>query len=414
MLRSLEMFPLGSGRERLHVLRDPEGFGKMLALPDGAALVVLLMDGRHTLPEIQRAFQQRVGAKVSLSELETIVRKLDDAYLLHGQRFERQRRRKLKDYAAATVRPAAHAGGGYAERPEDLCSQLDEMLNGAEGPGRNRRNGTARGQKLRGIVSPHIDLARGGPLFAWSYQRLAQETTADVFVIFGTAHQAMRQMFSVTRKDFATPLGTVATDQRFIDLLAAELNSSVAGRGLDLFADELGHRLEHSIEFQVVWLQYMLGAERAVRIVPILVGSFYELMLEGTPPDESPEVQAMLAALRKVEAEYQGRVCYISGADLAHIGRRFGDDDLLDEPRLDDLAADDRRMLAHACRGDANAFYRHVARKSDCNRICGLAPTYMLLSVLHPCRAKLLRYDQAIEPDGTSCVSFASLAVYGK
>lgn len=414
MLRSLEMFPVGAGREQLHVLRDPEGFGKMLALPDGAALVALLMDGRHTLAEIQAAFSQRVGAKVGLAELQAIVRKLDEAYLLHGQRFERHRRRKLKDYAEATVRPAAHAGGGYAEQAEELCQQLADMLQGDEGPGRTRRNGVSRGQTLRGIVSPHIDMNRGGPLFAWAYQRLAQDSVADVFVIFGTAHQPMRQLFSVTRKDFATPLGTVATDQRFIDLLAAEVGSSVAGRRLDLFADELAHRQEHSIEFQAVWLQYMFGAERAVRIVPILVGSFYELMLEGTPPDESPEVQAMLAALRKVEQSYKGRVCYISGADLAHIGQRFGDDELLEEKRLDALATDDRRMLAHACRGDANAFFRHVARQSDCNRICGLSPTYMLLSAVAPCRGKLLRYDQAVDPDGTSCVSFASMAVYGK
>jgi len=235
-----------------------------------------------------------------------------------------------------------------------------------------------------------------------------------VFVVFGTAHQPMRQLFSVTRKDFATPLGQVATDQAFIDRLVAELGSSVAGRQVDLFADELAHRTEHSIEFQVLWLQYLLGSERPVRIVPILVGSFFDLMLEQSLPDETPEVQSMLAALRAVEQSTADRVFYIAGADLAHIGQRFGDEELLTSARLADLAADDRKMLAHACRGDANAFFRHVARQDDCNRICGLSPTYMLLSILAPCRGKLLRYDQAVEPDHTSCVSFASLALYGE
>lgn len=414
MLRSLEMFPVGEGQDRMHVLRDPEGFGRMVALPDGAALVALLMDGRHTLAEIQTAFAQKVGAEVSRGELEEIVHKLDEAYLLHGMRFERYRRRKLKAYASARVRPAAHAGGGYAERPDELRQQLAGMLASVEGPGRAARGGSARGQTLRGVVSPHIDLARGGPLYAWAYQRLARESEAEVFVVFGTAHQSMGQLFSVTRKDFDTPLGLVATDQPFIDRLTAELDGSVAGRGLDLFADEQTHRLEHSIEFQVLWLQYLLGADRPLRIVPVLVGSFSDAMLDDITPDAMPEVQAMLAALRAAEACWPGRVCYVSGADLAHIGRRFGDEELLDQERLAEQAADDRRLLAHVCQGNANAMFRHVARQGDRNRICGLSPTYMLLSVLAPCRGKLLRYDQAVEPDGTACVSFASVAVYGE
>jgi len=235
-----------------------------------------------------------------------------------------------------------------------------------------------------------------------------------VFVIFGTAHQPMGQLFSVTRKDYSTPLGTVKTDQRFIDVLQRELGSSVTGRRLDLFADESAHRLEHSIEFQAVWLQYAIGVHRPIQIVPILVGSFHDFILEGVTPDESPEIQAMLAALRKAEGRRPDRVCYISGADLAHIGRRFGDTERLGREQLDRLAADDRKLLAHACQGNANAFFRYVARQSDRNRICGLSPTYMLLSAIAPCRGKLLRYDQAVEPDGTACVSFASLALYAK
>ena len=243
---------------------------------------------------------------------------------------------------------------------------------------------------------------------------MAAESRADVFVIFGTAHQSMRQLFSVTRKDFATPLGVLPTDQPFIDVLVREMGSSVAGRQVDLLADELAHRLEHSIEFQTVLLQYALAMERSVRIVPILVGSFYDFIVDGVRPDESPEVQAMLAALRTAEQACAGRVCYISGADLAHLGQHFGDEDLLTPQRLAEQDADDRKLLAHVCRGDANGFFSHVAAQSDANRICGLSPTYMLLESIAPCRGELLRYAQAAEPDGTSCVTFASLALYGK
>ena len=54
----------------------------------------------------------------------------------------------------------------------------------------------------------------------------------------------------------------------------------------------------------------------------------------------------------------------------------------------------------------------HVARHDDAHRICGLSPTYVLLETIRPSRGELLRYDQAVEPDGTSCVSFASMAFW--
>jgi hypothetical protein len=109
---------------------------------------------------------------------------------------------------------------------------------------------------------------------------------------------------------------------------------------------------------------------------------------------------------------HAGRVCYISGADLAHIGQRFGDRELLDQARLQAQAADDHDLLSAACRAEAQAFFQHVASQQDRNRICGLAPTYTMLEVMQPKRGELLRYDQAVELDRTSCVTFAAAAFY--
>ena len=97
-----------------------------------------------------------------------------------------------------------------------------------------------------------------------------------------------------------------------------------------------------------------------------------------------------------------------------HIGQRFGDRDFLDPERLKQQAADDRALLEAACRPDADAFFRHIVTGQDCSRVCGLAPTYTMLEVMQPTRGELLRYDQAVELDGTSCVSFASAAFYGE
>ena len=263
------------------------------------------------------------------------------------------------------------------------------------------------------MLSPHIDLHRGGTAFAWAYKRVVEESDADLFVIFGTAHSWTRHLFSVTRKHFDTPLGTVETDRPFIQRLAARLKATPGGAELDLFASELAHRQEHSIEFQVLFLQYLLGSKRPFKVVPILTGSFHEFVAAGRQPSESAEVRAFVAAMRATVAEHTGRICYISGGDLAHIGQRFGDRHLLDEARLRAQAESDRQLLDSACRADAAGFFEHVASVKDQNRICGLSPTYTMLEVMRPERGELLKYAQAVEQDRTSCVSFGSLAFYG-
>ena len=116
--------------------------------------------------------------------------------------------------------------------------------------------------------------------------------------------------------------------------------------------------------------------------------------------------------MRHVVSEYPGRVCAISSADLAHIGQRFGDREFLTPERLKEQAECDRQLLAAACSPDADAFFQQIASHQDRDRICGLSPNYTMLEVTRPNRGELLRYDQAVELDGTSCVSFASAAFY--
>jgi len=411
-LRPLEIVPLDGEQSVVFLLRDPEGFGETLALPNGALFLAMLMDGVRTLAEIQQEFKGHTGVQVSLKDLEEIVRRLDEAYLLAGERFETHRGELIESYLSDPVRPASHAGGAYAAESEELRDQLAALFTSEKGPGQLDPAGSPDGRQLCGIISPHIDPHRGGPAFAWAYKQVVEHSEADLFVIFGTSHQPMENLFCVSRKDFDTPLGVVPTDRQFIDRLAEHLASSVAGRQIDLFADELAHRTEHSIEFQAMFLQYMLGGKRDFRIVPVLVGSFEDFIADGTSPEDSPQMQAFVAAVRAAASAHSGKVCYISGADLAHIGQRFSDEWLLDEQRLARLAEDDKRLLEKACRRDPAALFSHVAAQRDRHRICGLAPTYTMLEVMDGVRGELLTYDQAVEPDGTSCVSFASVAFY--
>ena len=306
------------------------------------------------------------------------------------------------------ARPAAHAGAAYPAEPRRLRAALASCF--AQVAGKSAALGKRSGE-VRGLLSPHIDPDRGVRGYAYAYGRLAEHCRATTFVVFGTAHGGLRQWFAATGRDFATPLGVVRTDRRFLGRVAAHLRSSLFGRRVDLFADEESHRWEHSIEFQALFLRYALGARRRLRIVPILVDSFAPLIDAGRTPDDVPEIQCFLAALRAAECEQPGEVCYVSGADLAHVGRRFGDAGILTARRLSALERDDRKLLDCVCRGSAAGWFEHVARSGDRNRICGLAPTYMLLEAVQPAVGKLLHYGQAVDAAGAACVSFASVAL---
>ena len=145
---------------------------------------------------------------------------------------------------------------------------------------------------------------------------------------------------------------------------------SLAGR--DLFDDELSHRTEHSIEFQVVFLQYLLGGRRDFTIVPILVGSFHDLMERGIDPLADPDVRRFIEALRIVEAGHGKTVAYIGGIDLCHVGPEFGDPSPVDPLLQEQVRRFDGTMLDRAAAGDAEGWFRTAG--NDRQSLAGLRP----------------------------------------
>ena len=100
-------------------------------------------------------------------------------------------------------------------------------------------------------------------------------------------------------------------------------------------------------------------------------------------------------------------MAWIAGADLAHVGPRFGDPELLSPAAMARIEAEDRAMLGAVEAGDATAFFESVAADGDRRRICGLSPIYSLLRVLGGRRGELRRYGHTGDP--ACLVSFASV-----
>jgi AmmeMemoRadiSam system protein B len=156
------------------------------------------------------------------------------------------------------------------------------------------------------------------------------------------------------------------------------------------------------------YLGHVGGSARSA-VVPLLCGALREPGGDERGQGVSQGVVAALAALRRALAEFQGRVCLIAGADLAHIGPQFGDRAPVSRTTLEQVARADLEMLEIICRGDADGFYSQVMADDDARRICGLSPIYCLLALLGPSRGQLLKYSQWIDRNGQGSVTYAGV-----
>ena len=354
-----------------------------------------LFDGSRTVREIQaEAMRQLDGQLIPLEVFTRLASSLDQAMFLEGPRF----RARVDD----PIRQPACVGA-YEGDPDALRRQLERLFTGPGGPG---LPGAARPDgRLTALLAPHIDYARGGRTYAWGYKELVEQTSASLFVVVGTSHYSGHR-FTLTRKHFQTPLGVVPTDQIYIDRL-------VKHYGDGLFDDEwMAHFPEHSIELEVVFLQYLFEGKRPIRIMPLVVGSFQDAVQEGAAPTGREDVRRMVEALRAVERETKEPICYIISGDLAHIGPKFGDAHEAAGPWLDRSRERDQAILRQAEAADPAGYFRVIAEEGDGRRICGLPPTYTVLEAIRPGAGKVLHYDQYVHPRGHESVSFASVGFY--
>jgi MEMO1 family protein len=402
-LRPVEAFPVDVGGREAMCLRDPTHLTEGVVFVSRQALFILAhFDGNHTILDIQEAYTRQSGQLLDSDVIQALIAELDKHLLLANERFETYKQQLIESFRKSPVRCAAHAGNAYEADPSALAAQLAGYF--AELPETEAPAAPAVAGPVRGILSPHIDPRRGGPCFARAYEAIRQ-VTADLFVIFGTAHQPTSVPFPLTLKDYETPFGPVETDKAFVRALARRYPT-------DLLSDEFAHRSEHSIEFQVLFLRYVLGPARKFRVVPILVGSFHECVERQMNPAEMVHVADFFQALREVATDHAEPICYIVGGDLAHVGVKFGDQGRLTDAFLGQVAREDQALLTAAARMDAEGFFRVIAEHHDRRRICGLAPTYMLLSTMPATAGAVLLYDQAVEPATQSMVSYASMVFH--
>ncbi len=404
-VRPLVLMPVSDGQQEMILVSDPTGVIPGQPVLSMEALPMLQMfDGTLSIGDITAAIMRENKDLRVAGLVRDFVAQLDQMLLLDSPRFQRALQALRDEYHPLEIRPAALENRSYPADRAELESALDGFFSEA------RVQRDAAGQPAaaaatlpRAILAPHLDPRRAGDVMARAFLELGPEQAQPLrVVIFGTGHSLMGDLLALTRKHFQTPLGKAMCDTAFVDHVAQQLGE-FAYRG------ELAHREEHSIEFEVLFLQRLLK-DRPFTIVPILCGGFHSLLDDQKTPREAPEFEMLVAAVRDAERTLGGPTLYVAGVDFSHVGPRFGDP-AVDARVKQETEGVDRAALTAALAGNADDWFKTIASGDDRTRICGFAPTYAMLRCADLKDGRLLHYEQCDEQDGSS-VSIAA-AVWG-
>ena len=403
-LRPIDASPLTlQGKEYL-LLQDRTGLAPLSYIPRAWAPIVALFDGSRNLSEIVGSYSLNGGQMLPIDFLEHIVAQMDEAYLLDSPRFAAYYQATVDEFEVSPVRLAAFAGKSFPAEPDELKDLLTSFF--SEASKLNQQQSSFEPAALRGIMVPHIDFTRGGPVEALAYQQLLEQKF-DVYVVLGIAHSGVRYPFCATAKDYDTPFGPARTDVAFVQALEDRV-------GERFTAEQFTHKNEHSIEFVAVFLQAMTSTKDS-RIVPILCGGFHDDVRSGRSPSRNPDIAAFCVALREVVDEWEARgkrVGFIASVDLSHVGSRFGDDATITPQRLAAIEVADRDFLHCAELGSAEALHNHIARDANARNVDAHPALYTLLTAFPELRGQVLHYAQTFDDEANSLVSFASMALF--
>ncbi|MBE7555318.1 MAG: AmmeMemoRadiSam system protein B [Anaerolineales bacterium] len=363
-----------------------------IVLPQVLGPLVMLCDGNNTLPEIKAALEVRYGLRLPQETLEGMLAQFDQALLLEGGTFEHFKQQAIAEYRAAPFRQPTLAGLSYPADPEALRRMLQDYLDEV-------REVPAVSPDSRGIISPHIDYQRGGPVYAQLWASAAEAVRqAELVIIFGTDHNGGNLgTINLTCQNYSSPLGVMPTDQDLVARLAAALGPQT------VFADELLHRDEWSIELVLVWLQYMRDG-KPCPVLPILSGSFLHFMMGQAKLEEETNFSILLDLLR--EEMTKRRTLVVASGDLAHLGPAF-DGPPLDAAAQAQMKVDDKVLIDTLAQGSASAFFELMQAGQYERNVCGLSPFYFTLSALSHTQGQTIAYDRC--PADNRNTSFVSI-----
>jgi AmmeMemoRadiSam system protein B len=378
------------------MIRDPFHFSDAtLVIPPQLVECLTFFDGQQSSLDL-RAYLVQLTGDLEAGELEKhLLDSLSEAGFLQDERFAERKEAAEHAFAHAPVRLAQHAGSGYPSEAAELGEVFQEYLGKPEPP---------PSEPTIAIAAPHVSPFGGVEAYRAAYRALTPADADRTFVILGTSHYGEPDRFGLTYKPFATPLGQTTPATGLIDKFVQSVPNSIQ-------LEDYCHAIEHSIEFQVVFLQHLFGAN--VKVLPILCGSFLKSLYEGGLPEDNEDVRRMFGALGEMAAREGSRLCWVLGVDMAHMGQRYGDrfTATADHGEMEEVGRRDHSRIECMQNGDARGFWERVQENHDDLKWCGSSPIYTFLRALPQARGELLRYQQW-NIDEASVVSFAGMRFF--
>jgi len=376
------------------LIRDPFRYSDItLIVPPALVPSLQCFDGEQTDLDLKAKLVRATGDLATTELVTHLIDTLSKSGFLENEIFERMKDERQRSFAAAPKREAQHAGGAYPDEIEPLRATLGRYMGAAE---------AAQADGLVGIAAPHVSPEGGWQSYRAAYNMMSPAYRERTFVVLGTSHYGEPERFGLTRKPFVTPFGETSVDVALVDWLEQQAAPAIQ-------MEDYCHAVEHSIEFQVLFLQHLYGPQ--IRILPILCGPYAHSIYLGGKPEQDENVQRFLGALGELASREGRRLFWVLGIDMAHIGRRYGDafTARADQGAMLEVAARDRGRIDRVTSGDAEGFWNLVQEKRDDLKWCGSSPLYTFLKAVPQVRGHLLRYEHW-NIDEQSVVSFGGIA----
>lgn len=267
--------------------------------------------------------------------------------------------RGRSDESMTPVREPAVAGRFYPRDAHELSATVRDLL-------RCARREPAPAGRLVALAAPHAGYVYSGGVAAAAFALLSRGDRRRVVVV-APSHRIPFHGSSVYRSGaYRTPLGTIPVDEEF----ACALIESGAG---EIVVEPELHRLEHSLEVQLPFLQEALGD---FLLTPIVVGNQGDGHVRRLGA-------AIAAAVRALGAERE--TLLVASTDLSH----YYEDERA--RALDAIVIEDVEAF------DADALCRHLDA-GECEA-CGAGP---LLATL--------RAAAALGARSARCLAYATSA----
>ena len=364
------------------------------ALPADAEPILSLMDGTRSVNDIIKFSSDEVTKEQILG----YARFLDENGLLDSEYFAEHAELIESEYEKSSVHRSVTAGTSY---PDD-SQELTEFLNKAF-----ETNETSNPvESAKALYAPHIDPRFGMKSYVKSFSAIKNLTPKKVFIL-ATSHYSglynneySNKPFIISNKDFVLPNGLVKADQKTISLIKEQTShDEIFGTS---FSDR-AHRVEHSIELPLLFLNHIW--QHDFEIVPILAGNFDELYY-AEDGYLAHQIEAFTYLLNQ-QFNNDDTFFLISG-DLAHFGKKFGDQEPASE-LFDKVKAFDEAFLEVGAGNDPKTMLEIMSSEYDPYRICGFPPLYAFMNTFPQLKGKILSREIWDETERESAVSFGSI-----